>query len=1054
MKKHSFFTYLSALLVVISSSVHAQDCQLVELSIKEAIAKGPRSKLGVLYKQLGDCYAENQRTEPAIEAYKKALSLPFNTIDIPTRLEMATYLSEHQEISVALAEVQKILTNDPTNQNALLLRNHLKSEVKKATPAQKVVQSSLPILEEIEKSEKAGKVGRTALLYKQLGDIYLNEGREDLAFAAYEKAVSYPYETLTTSMHVQIADFFSQMDRLDLSLSQLEKILTREPNHIEALTIKGRTLLWQEKIVDAEKSIDHALSQEPSNPEALLIKADVLLHKGQAAQALPIYQSLLASQSSQKSTFQARYGMAQAQVQLGQLDAAEASIEQLQPKYGYQHKLKTRSEKALQQAKQEPSEKREEEEEKVQQICSEYHEKIAKADPIRDANKMSKYYKELGDCYRNNFKRGEAADIYEKAFSYPNGSLSINDRIDMAEVLGHQDHYPTSIVQLKKVLQVDPKNLRAQILLARILSWDDQLTEAEKYIDEALAQEPKKKEALIIKADILNWSERSDQAMPIYQELLSKEVLLSPDESFDVRYGIALAHFNLGNLEQAKKSLSELKPQYPHQHKKIAKLIERINKPPKSPEEEQQEKEIEREKEAKALYLRSRLKLANDYANCHYFHAAYGVLFDLLKCEPCNPEIHVALGRVYGLQGRYRASLYHLNYAICLEPLNIGAWITKGYVLRWKGDIPGSTCAFNRALEIDCTNFDARIGKGWTYMARGFRTGAKFLVNTTPIKECYQHQDKLELSWKAITGPITDFRYYRYKDSDRIRVDDYLIESTYYRCDWKYNVFYNHIYTSQPVLGTPNESILRERADRVGFNALKMFNACLDVGAGIGYAHTSEYSSPIGNVIANLRTSCGIYSAGSVYDIFTGTAAAIFFNIKTWVNYIEYYNKFNGRWSGAARYYYTKYSDSNHSNKAQAVLTYTLIDAIKWDLYLDYQLTYWNFESQPVSEFVVPGVFGGHGYFNPQDYWSNQLGLLFYLETQRFEMSLRPYGAYASYFVQDIHYYGFLFAGIAAAKFYFTPCFSVGGSIEGGRYPLKNLKYNYSVVTGRVSWVF
>jgi tetratricopeptide (TPR) repeat protein len=1061
---HFKFIIAMSAALVLTSPLFSQNCISIQKEIENVTKRGPRSKLALLYKSLGDCLVNQERTEEAIRAFQKALSFPYANLSEEHRLDIAIYLANQNKKQLALAETQKILNHNPNNkiaarlQESLLGRAPTEESKIKSSPQPAISQTEQPQSQqrpdrielegEIEKEKNGSRIGRLGYLYKQLGDRYARENEEQLAIQAYENALSYPYEMLNTGSRIEIAEYFANIGYYSLASEELKKILGKYPENVDALTLMGRLLLWQGKYAESEEYIDRALQIQPKTPQALLIKADILRNMGQASQAVHFYQEALKHPLSQTDFFDAQIGLAYAQSETGNYEESEKTIQMISPQSNKQVKKKKSAIAHLERKKTEEPTPRTEEE--IKTLCASHLAQIDQATKLKDQKKLSLYYKELGDCYRNHEKREEAADAYEKAFSYPYGSLTIHARIDMAEFLGHQDRYTISAEQLRKVLTDDPDNLRAQIVIARILSWDEKYDEAERYIDLALKKKPKKKESLLIKADILNWTGKYAEAVLLYKELLDKELLLKPEEAFDARYGLAYAFFHLGSYGEGVKYLAELKPEFPYQKRKISRLLEKLDKLDKEKKEDKAKEIVKSFCEGDALKLR--LDMVRRFNDCHYYEAAYGILYPLMVCDPCNLSVRIALARTLALEGRYWEALSHLCFVLCKEPRNIDALIIAGTLLRWKGDVPGSICAFNKALSIDPSNFDARLGKAWTYLTYDYRPGTMNLLIDTCPKEQYEFYSMCEIWREFSVGPIFDFRFSRYKDNDNIVFDDYLTQATYYHCDKRYSIYYDHVDTSQPI--ADSEVDLFEHIDEVGFNVTKTCNPWLSLGGGFGYAHSTEGDTPVGEIFANVRTRCGKYYLASSYDIFSATAAAIFFEIRTWTNLIEYFYKIDGRWSVGGNYSYTKWSDSNHSNKVQLRAEYLLIDAICWDLFVDYQFTYWHFADQPVSPFVIPGVFGGHGYFDPKDYFSNQFGLRLYKDTSFYEIVLRPYVAYATYRELGIHYNGILYAGYASLDYWLTDHLMVGGTLEGGRYPLKNLNYNYSVITARLRWQF
>lgn len=672
--------------------------------------------------------------------------------------------------------------------------------------------------------------------------------------------------------------------------------------------------------------------------------------------------------------------------------------------------------------------------------CESYLEKIQEAECNKDFHELGHLYMELAQCYEDDQKMVRALDAYEMALQFQD--LSLEERIKIAKYLGDLERDNAAIEELRRILEMDPTNQEALIAVAKFLTWrgkEGDQQAAEVYISQVLEKDPKNIEALLILGNVLNYSERSPAALCLFQEILVLK--LSDEEAFTASAGLALAYINTLNFEAAACQIAQLKPELLYQEKLKNRLKDKLLAKMEEPKEKAQElRGLVQAFVDRAIYL----------SNKRCYEAAYWELYQALLRDPCNVNVRLALARTLGLDGYYCEALAQIEIVLAQDPCNVDAWITRGTVLRWKVSIVASTCAYTEALNWDPENFDALLGLAYTDLERDERAHAyQLMLRAHPMNEG-QCREYAEIFDYLILGPIVNFDFFQFHDSDEIVTRDYLVDIGGYYRDMRLDLFYHHVDATQPI---DSVAELSERVDAVRFDFLQHINAVYDLGAGIGFANTTEGDFITGNARANYRTGCGNFALGSVYDLYTLTAAAIFFEIRTWRNYISYVHKITGRWTVGGDYAYTLYSDSNRAHKIDFFAKYQFFDGFCWDLFVDYMVTYWDFKEQILTPFVVPGVFGGHGYFNPNDYFENLVGLTALFSTKKFDLYLRPYAAYVTYEQQGRHN-GIYFFGKGDATYKFTHKISMGIGLEVGVYPLKNLHYDYTIVSAHARFAF
>src|SRR6476469_8385915 len=95
------------------------------------------------------------------------------------------------------------------------------------------------------------------------GDHFAHDEKEELAIQRYQESLAFPYETLSTSDHLEIAEYFGNTGRYELANDQLNKILKHDPKNQQALLLEARFLSWQGNYSEAEALIDIILKEKP-----------------------------------------------------------------------------------------------------------------------------------------------------------------------------------------------------------------------------------------------------------------------------------------------------------------------------------------------------------------------------------------------------------------------------------------------------------------------------------------------------------------------------------------------------------------------------------------------------------------------------------------------------------------------------------------------------------------------------------------------------------------------------------------------------------------------
>lgn len=1017
---------LAIILILCGSSLFGDQ---VEDSLKHAITSTTdQSKLYKLYKALGDYYAALGKKEEAEAAYKQMKNLPVvEGEDLESELEKIKKLGGENKLDEAIQALRTLTAKHPDLMEAhLLLALYLgwksdfveaKREIAVVLQAEPENREALLIKANILRWE--GHNAEAILLYRSL---LSKEDEFDVRLGlAWAELGEQQFEEVEKELNLlQPVTPFEKQSKEELVAAVAKR--KKQPQQPEEITKKqpgvqgALSLAEEQKYEQANREIDALLANNPDDFEALLAKATILRWSKHFHESISIYLALL----KKHEDFDARLGLAWAYWGLEQREETELNFKILSPKTAEE---KEKTEELAQALKGTP---RVEEE-----SCENFQEKIANA---KDQSEIGRLYKEWADCLVKRGNEKKAIVVYQKALALPADIFTEDDWLEMVNYLGTHETIGPAIAELETMLARTPENIKARILYARFLSWDKKFEDALRESNIILSKEPHNLETLLIKANTLRWAERYKEALPLYQEILAKE------ESFDARLGLTWDYIYLEQFEKAEENLALL-------HTTEASQIK---------EKKELKEGLEKEKiEAPKKKIEKAIAEAIEYAAKNEFYRALTKIYTLLSENPSNVEVKVALSKILSWSGMYCASLAWVRNILEQDPCNVEAMITGGNVLRWK-EAPGSFCMYLSALAIDPKNFYAKLGLAYALSARTWVNSAYQIACSLTPEEESEKQDLADLKWHLPWRPALNFRFLRYRDSDDLDTRRYSLLATEWINDCQFDLLYRFADNTQPTFQDFHPTLF-ETSTTVEVDLTRSINSNVDVGGGIGYANIRKDSSGdfvVGNLRSNVFTDWGNFTLGSVYDVYVETAAALFFKIRTWSNYITYVNYLSDYTTVGGSYFYVKYSDANHSHRAAFYGKRKFYDKC-FQIFAKYDFIFMDFESQPFTIFSTPSLFsGGHGYFDPQNYFVNQLTFLGVYEKKCFYFTGYPFVGYVTYHLLGLHYNGVYFGAGAILGVKFNRHLLTEITAEAARYPLTHLNYTYDVVTAWIKLAF
>ena len=113
-----------------------------------------------------------------------------------------------------------------------------------------------------------------ALAHNDLGVLYYNEGKKELAFKHYEQASQLEPNNLIFQKN--LADFYYfELDRIEEALKIYNTILSEKPEDLETLLVMGHICIKLDKIDDAIDFYNRVLEIDPDNANAIEVLRQV-----------------------------------------------------------------------------------------------------------------------------------------------------------------------------------------------------------------------------------------------------------------------------------------------------------------------------------------------------------------------------------------------------------------------------------------------------------------------------------------------------------------------------------------------------------------------------------------------------------------------------------------------------------------------------------------------------------------------------------------------------------------------------------------------------------
>lgn len=372
------------------------------------------------------------------------------------------------------------------------------------------------------------------------------------------------------------------------------------------------------------------------------------------------------------------------------------------------------------------------------------------------------------------------------------------------------------------------------------------------------------------------------------------------------------------------------------------------------------------------------LRMAIRISWANFLKESEQILRELLEKHPEYYEATIHLARVLSWQDKQHEALRTIEKVLSVDPQNYDAMLVKANSLRYLGR-PDLSLKLTDHLLVKREDFDVRLSK--TYALANLKLPKEAKRNLDFLKPLYPYQEgelrKLKEHLKTTFGPSlsTGISYFQDSDENEVWIKKIGIDAAL--ANYIISINYNHITASDHnYYRTAEElkgSIERRLNDRVllqgGLNFLK--------------SRDNIFLTP------RLRINTFLHTG----DLTLFYDKSILVDSRLLIDNIIRVNSFG--FNIAQRltdfltiygfYSYRTYSDNNKANVLNGVLLYKLRPYNPY-LAIGLRTTYMDFKRQTQK-----------GYFDPENFWSNQLFVSISQNRENYKLFIEPYVGYQSF---------------------------------------------------------
>lgn len=261
-----------------------------------------------------------------------------------------------------------------------------------------------------------------------------------------------------------------------------------------------------------------------------------------------------------------------------------------------------------------------------------------------------------------------------------------------------------------QVLQSEPNNPDALVLLGALHYETDVYAESVAYFERLLALEPERIDFLNNLAAAYQMIGQNDKALPLYQRL----VVDLPTASHYYNLGSALKDDGQPDAAIAAfEAALRLQPAYAKAHNNLGSVYKSQG------QLEQAQLQFEAAIQADPHYLIAWTNLADITTQTGQLSASEHAYQQLIQWQPADANLRYKLGRLYQVMGHLEAALSHLQTAVELSPQYAEAWRSLGVTQQALGNFEGSIISLKQALVINPQDAQVLNNLGNSYRELG-----------------------------------------------------------------------------------------------------------------------------------------------------------------------------------------------------------------------------------------------------------------------------------------------------------------------------------------------
>lgn len=252
---------------------------------------------------------------PTAKAFYQTLVVKDST-SFSALLGYANTLSNLKEYDTAIAFVNKALTVQPGNANAIVSKKYM--HLGKAGQLSQSFQyeEAISLL-----SDTLEKMPADVQLTSALANVYIAKKDYNNANKMYRTLT----DTVSSRVGMSLVAHLQKKDKLALTLAK-EGIAFAKANSAEIITANERyiqALIWNGKYNTARTAITTLTAQYPTNKRVSALKATLGMYTGSFSKSIAVYQAILEKDST---SFDGNLGIANAYRAQGNLDKAYAFV--------------------------------------------------------------------------------------------------------------------------------------------------------------------------------------------------------------------------------------------------------------------------------------------------------------------------------------------------------------------------------------------------------------------------------------------------------------------------------------------------------------------------------------------------------------------------------------------------------------------------------------------------------------------------------------------------------------------------------------------------------